>query len=240
MPQVKLLYCSIAKLLNSNSAISERKRATTIQQSNNVFPGFTLIELLVVLGILSLTVSSTLLFLTSVLRGSNKGNVIAEVKQNGQVVLESVERQIRNAVDAQKVKDVNGNDVINTIKLIRQDQEPFYLKCFSQGATYNGYIGTVVSSTTDPAGPSDGSYIALTNKSDTISGVNIDCYSDPTCLLDVIPASSGITSPPIVSICFYATQGIDAPSRQDFQVKDPNNPNSKGIKFQTTISLRRY
>src|SRR3990167_3837277 len=195
--------------------------------------GFTLIEFLVVLGILALTVSSTLLFLTSVLRGSNKANVIAEVKQNGQVVLESSERQIRNGVDAQD-KGLNPALDQYTITIIRQDQDPLFIRCFSSGASSNGYIG-VVTSTAD--NPSIGSYISMTNKEDIVSGVNIDCISDLNCQLDVIPSSPGVVSPPIVSICFYASQGIDAPSRQDFEVKDENNPSSKGIKFQTTISL---
>lgn len=36
MPKIRLLYCYIAKLLNGNSTISERKQATTIQQFNNL------------------------------------------------------------------------------------------------------------------------------------------------------------------------------------------------------------
>src|SRR3990167_867757 len=185
--------------------------------------GFTLIEFLVVLGILALTVSSTLLFLTSVLRGSNKANVIAEVKQNGQAVLESLERQIRNGVDAEQV----GPEGNNTIQIVRQDQGLLYLKCFPKGVSSNGYIGV---------SDQDASYVAMTNKDDIISGVHIDCTVPDCNGLKVTAASSGAVSPPIVSICFYASQGIDAPSRQDFEVTDPTNPNSKGIKFQTTIS----
>ena len=189
--------------------------------------GFTLIEFLVVLGILALTVSSTLLFLTSVLRGSNKANVIAEVKQNGQVVLESLERQIRNGVDAEQVGQVENN----TIKIIRQDQSPLYIKCISN-ASLNGYIGSVTSSS-DPTG--DGQYISMTFKDDLVSGVDIDCPDNTDiatgCAVSVIPSSSGGISPPVVSICFYANQAVQAPSRQDFQTK---------VKFQTTISLRRY
>jgi len=56
----------------------------------NLSKGFTLIELLVVLGILVIGVGSTLLFLTSILRGTNQANVTAEVKQNGQAILDSL------------------------------------------------------------------------------------------------------------------------------------------------------
>src|SRR4030042_5951727 len=103
--------------------------------------GFTLLEFLVVLGILSITVGSTLLFLTSVLRGSNQANVTAEVKQNGQIVLNSLEKQIRNAIDAEQV----GDPALNTIKLIRQDDIPLYVTCLGFSPSQNGSIGTKAS-----------------------------------------------------------------------------------------------
>ena len=190
--------------------------------------GFTLIEFLVVLGILAVTVGSTLLFLSSVLRGSNKVSVTTEVKQNGQAVLNSLEKQIRNAVDAQQVD-------VDTIKLTRQDENPLYIKCFPHGAlgppyTYNGWLGSAVSASGIPGDV----YTSFTSKEDTISGVDINCHpSDPPNCdgLKVISSSTGVSSPPIVSICFVASQGIDAPSRQDFQAN---------VTFETTISLRKY
>src|SRR3990167_10128021 len=98
--------------VNSKSSIANRNSSIhySLFTIHGKALGFTLIEFLVVLGILAITVSATLLFLTSVLRGSNKANIIAEVKQNGQVVLESLERQIRNGVDAQLI-------ATNTLKL---------------------------------------------------------------------------------------------------------------------------
>jgi len=200
----------------------------------NAERGFTLLEFLVVLGILAITVGSTLLFLSSVLRGSNKTNVATEVKQNGQTVLNSLEKQIRNAVDAQDQDDIPSLG-IDTIKLTRQDENPLYIKCFPHGAlgppyTYNGWLGSAVSASGIPG---DGAYTSFTNKEDTISGVDINCHPDPPNCdgLKVIPSSTGVSSPPIVSVCFVANQGIDAPSRQDFQAN---------VTFQTTISLRRY
>src|SRR3989344_764838 len=67
--------------------------------------GFTLVELLVVLGILSATVGSTLLFLTSTLKGSNQASIVAEVKQNGQVTLDLLEREVRGANNAALVNN---------------------------------------------------------------------------------------------------------------------------------------
>ncbi|MBI2598893.1 type II secretion system protein [Candidatus Curtissbacteria bacterium] len=64
MPVIKLLNCYIelaryklsyiAKLFKNNITISERKRALTIQQSNNYHPGFTLIELLITISIIGI------------------------------------------------------------------------------------------------------------------------------------------------------------------------------------------
>src|SRR3989344_4232759 len=71
--------------------------------------GFTLLEFLVVIGLLSLTIGSILLFLTSVLKGTNQANVTSEVKQNGQVVLDALESQIRKATDAVCLEDINNN-----------------------------------------------------------------------------------------------------------------------------------
>ena len=185
-------------------------------------PGFTLIEFLVVIGLLALVVGSSLLFLTSILKGSNQANVTAEVKQNGQVVLDSLERQIRNATDAQKI-------ATNTVKLIRQGQDPLYIKCIpSMGSSSNGWIGTVVS-TTNPA--SDAVYMSITNRDDLIAGVDVQCNLAPPYSFDVIPSSSGTASPPIVLVSFVVNQGVQAPSREDFFAN---------VEFRTTISLRKY
>ncbi len=81
--------------------------------------GFTLIELIVVMGILALVVGAITLFISSVLKGSNQAKITAEVKQNGQVTLDSLERQIRGAVDV--VGDVNDGSTIKGIKVIRND-----------------------------------------------------------------------------------------------------------------------
>lgn len=208
MPFLKLLNCYIAKLLRSE------------KQFNN---GFTLVELLVVMGILAIAVGSSLLFLTSVIKGTNQANVTAEVKQTGQSVLDSLERQIRNAIDAQVV--IPGE---NYLKIIRSGQNPLYIQCFASLANArNGWIGTrVMAEPAIPSGPSD--FTSLTNDSDLVSGVDIVCATSPPAF-DVITASS--TAPPIVSISFSVSQAINAPSRQDFVAN---------AQFQTTISLRQY
>lgn len=182
--------------------------------------GYTIVEFLVVLGLLGLVLGVALLILTSILKASNQTNVLVQVKQNGQVVLDSLEKQIRNAQLAQKVST-------NYIKLARQGQDPLHIKCFPSSAGANGWIGSVVSTANPPA---DSSYSALTDR-DTVKGVDINCNPDANCKFDVIASSAGSAYPPVVLICFRVNQGVSAPTRADF---------SANVQFDTTISLRQY
>lgn len=59
--------------------------------------GFTLVEILVVIAVVSVVgVIITTIFIRS-LRGSNKAQIISQIKQNGQIVLENMDKTIRNA-----------------------------------------------------------------------------------------------------------------------------------------------
>lgn len=59
--------------------------------------GFTLAEILVVMGVLSIAGVLVLAIFTNTLRGNNKSQIISQIKQNGQSVLETVDKTIRNA-----------------------------------------------------------------------------------------------------------------------------------------------
>lgn len=179
--------------------------------------GFTLIELLVVIGILSIAVSSILVFLNTTIKGVNQANVSAEVKQNGQMILDSLERQIRGAIDAE---DLELSSDHRHLKLYRGGKIPLHVLCVPPGSA-NGWIGTIFS-TNDSESPNN--YVSVTNKN-TISGVSISA-----CEFRVYQ-SAGEAAPPIVSVSFDVEQGINAPQREDFKAKS---------KFQTTISLRGY
>ena len=178
--------------------------------------GFTLIEFLVVLGILAVTVSSTVLFLNSVLKGSNQATTVAEVKQNGQVVLDSVERQIRGSLDARAPTS-------DHLVLTREAPNlPLHIQCFLPVPnTRNGQIG--IAEGNNPA-----TYTDLTN-TDLINGVNIT-----SCNFLVFPSGfspDGQVVPAVVSIGFDVSQGLAAPTRADYVAN---------VAMQTTISLRRY
>lgn len=178
--------------------------------------GFTLIEFLVVLGILAVTVSSTVLFLNSVLKGSNQATITAEVKQNGQAVLDSVEREIRGSLDVVALAP-------DHLKLTRETPNlPLHMQCFPPvGNTKNGRIG--IAEGNNPA-----TYTDLTN-TDLINGVNITNCNFLALSAGFSPDGQPI--PAVVSIGFDASQGVGAPSRADYVAN---------VVLQTTISLRRY
>lgn len=189
--------------------------------------GYSLIEFLVVIGILVLALGSSLAFLTSSLKGSNKASISAETKQNGQAVLDSLEKQIRNASGAELVVT---SPNYKHIRLPKQSATPgtsnyLHIKCFDTDSSVNGSIRVLESTN---AAPGDGLFTTNTfiTSTDPVSGVDID-----NCAFDVDVGSAGVDSPPVVSLSFIVNQGVNAPSRQDFKAN---------VQFQTTISLRKY
>lgn len=59
--------------------------------------GFTLAEILVVIAVLSVVGVIITTIFTRSLRGSNKAQIISQIKQNGQAVLETIDKTVRNA-----------------------------------------------------------------------------------------------------------------------------------------------
>lgn len=59
--------------------------------------GFTLVEMLVVMAVLSIVGTLILTIFTRTLKGSNKAQIIGVIKQNGQSILETMDKTIRNA-----------------------------------------------------------------------------------------------------------------------------------------------
>lgn len=185
--------------------------------------GFTLIEFLVVLGILVVVVGASLLFLASILRGSNQATIIAEVKQNGQVVFDILDSQIRNSLNATQATEfpvVEGRIAADHLILKRSTGLLLHLACWPSLPDKNGWIGTSEDSSNNPT-----NYASLTER-DAITGVDVS-----ECDLRVLPPSVGALGPPIVSVSFTVNQGVKAPSREDFKAD---------ARFQTTISLRSY
>lgn len=59
--------------------------------------GFTLVEILVVISVLSIVGVIILTIFTRTLKGNNKAQILAAIKQNGQAVLENMDKTIRNS-----------------------------------------------------------------------------------------------------------------------------------------------
>lgn len=59
--------------------------------------GFTLVEILVVIAVVSVVGVIITTIFTRSLRGSNKAQIISQIKQNSQIVLENMDKTIRNA-----------------------------------------------------------------------------------------------------------------------------------------------
>lgn len=184
--------------------------------------GFTLVELLVVLGILAVTVGVVLVFLTAVLKGTNQANITSELKQNGQVVLDSLERQIRNAKSVTTGPAIGGwiGGSTSHVILTLADNREMHLGCFNPPGTNteNGWIGVGRA-----PGTVVGDYTAATNR-DLVAGVNVS-----SCVITVTNSSS--SAPALVTLTFNLGQGIQAPSRKDYKAS---------LEFKTTISLRKY
>lgn len=87
--------------------------------------GFTLIEMLVAIGILGIVaVIGSQMFFT-ILKGSAKSRVLAEVKQNGNYSLSVMSRMIRNA---RSVADCSGVSN-NSITIVSPDKESTEFRC---------------------------------------------------------------------------------------------------------------
>lgn len=189
-------------------------------------PGFTLVELLVVIGVLGMVTGTALLFLTSILKGSNQARIVAEVKQNGQIVLDSIDRQIRSAQEIRSIGPPAGSG--SAIELVLNGGN-VYFACFnpvSSSPVQNGWIGI--------ANSSGGPYNSLTNK-DTVSGISIICDWDLVSPgVDTFAVFGNATDPypQIVKVNFKVKQPVNASSRVDFEVSEQL--------FSTTISLRKY
>ncbi len=181
-------------------------------------PGYTLIELLVVLGILALTVGAIAMFLTSVLKGTNKANVSAEVKQNGQAILDSLERQIRGAAAVENF--AGGN-----LKVTKDTGDYLFIVCQSGVGGKNPRIIELQTTRSTPPLLTSPVWKSASND-DTATGIDIS-----NCKFSVYPAdfsAEGAPIPAVVSISFDAGK---AGQRADLSAKST---------FETTISLRKY
>lgn len=180
--------------------------------------GFTLLEMIVVMAVLIIMVAVLSQIFSNTLRGTNKAQVLASIKQNGQSVLEVIDKTIRQA---DKVICYSPSAIITF-------QNGTYTKfafidSVSTSPLKNGYIYQENSSSQNLN--CDRSLFInpqILTDTDLITGVSID-----------IPSGGGFTvGQDLVSIKFNVSPGLGIVSSFSNQI-DPTN-------FQTTVSLRGY
>lgn len=194
--------------------------------------GFTLVELLVVIGIMAVVGGVGSDLFVSILKGANKANVINEVKQNGNHALDVMERNIRNAKEA----NLGGSgaflqDDVLVLKDINDTYVQFHFIMPTPAIT-NGKITIATGDTLlansmlDPASEKN-----MTN-TDPVGGISILSGT-----FEIVYPTPPASNPSYVRINFRAAQGEGAPSRRDYTLGPIGSP---GLQFQTTVSLRTY
>lgn len=203
--------------------------------------GFTLAEILVVMAITAIVGTILVVIFTNTLRGSNKAQILAVIKQNGQAVLEQMDKTIRNAQNLVCTTPLPDDKTV----VVERDGIYSRYRIVLYTARTNGYIvqdhptrqidsnsgqletdiifrQTVCSSTDlmPRAGSSDTANILTDINLQT--GVKIQSGS-----FSVNP-SDGYK--PAVTVNFVLAPGINAPTIIVSQI-DP-------VTFQTTIGLR--
>lgn len=192
--------------------------------------GFTLVEILVVIAIIAIVGTMLVAIFSSALRGSNKAQILAVIKQNGQAVLENMDKIIRGADNVvcsgeQTLVIVKDGIYIrykfsppsaNTNGVIQQDNPV-------QPATGNNsdiklFKDNVCS---DPMG-TDSPVVNTLNDNNILSGISVENGAFTR------DKSAGFKDQIIIK--FDLRPGVDVPAAISGQI-DP-------VSFQTAIQLR--
>lgn len=173
--------------------------------------GFTLIELLVVSALIGFLAVMSSTILSSILRSQNKTTIINEVRQNGNIVIDKFERDVKQAKEISPIG--SGTNVTLTL----YDGTPVTWDC--SGSNF----------TRDPDGSGLLAPVSVTN-SDLINGVQVNHTVANDCDFTVTGSSGGGT-PQLVQLIFTLEQGASAPSRAEFEAS---------VEFEVTVGTRAY
>lgn len=201
--------------------------------------GFTLVELLVVIVImaaLGLIFTNTLV---QTLRGQNKVKVINQVKQNGQVVIEKLSNEIRQAERVICVGNYYGGAADTIVTYRAGTYSKFRFK--PETGTENGLIkrnnfnlmdGSVprgVLETTFCGYDDFGTDIIYLTDRDTSTGVSIQ-FDGSQAVFSLMPEKAGYND--VVNIHFRAESGIKTGSFVETLVE------GGGVLFNTSVEVR--
>ncbi|MDO8573980.1 MAG: type II secretion system protein [Candidatus Daviesbacteria bacterium] len=214
--------------------------------------GFTLVEMLVVMAITAIVGTMLMVIFTNTLRGSNKAQILAVIKQNGQAVLDNMDKNIRGADNVICPTPSNPSNTLVIVKNGCYTRYKFVDPTPDPNPTQNGQIQQD-NPQPDPSTPCTQNSPAPTpvDIQAFINNVCLDPMVNPTILTDTnsqtgvsiiktkdsigndlpffVPSNpSGFKKS--VTIQFALKPGVDVPAAISDQI-DP-------VTFQTTIELR--
>lgn len=198
--------------------------------------GFTLVELLIVVAILAIVGTLILTILTRSFRGGNKSQIVSSIKQNGQSVLEIIDKTIRNADNVVCVSSLT--DPGPTIVIVKDGIFTRY-RFFAATNMANGYIAQDA-----PIQPASGAQADIKVFIDNVctdpqQGANVLTDTNPQTGVSVASVVGNLPYivrdikpgfKDAVTIQFDLKPGISAPLATAGQI-DP-------VTFKTTINLR--
>lgn len=194
---------------------------------------FTLVEILVVIAVVSIVGTILAAIFINTLRGGNKSQILALIKQNGQAVLENMDKTIRGADNV-----VCSSSTGNTLVVVKNGCYTRYRFKDSQIWQDNPQPDSSTSCITNPPSPTPKDIKTFTNDVCTDS----DPMNSPNILTDINPQSGVSVSAGLftrsaqpglkdsITVTFTLDHGISAPASVAGQI-DP-------VVFTTTIGLR--
>lgn len=207
--------------------------------------GFTLIEMLVVMAITAVVGTLLVVIFSNTLRGSNKSQMLAVIKQNGQAVLEGMDKTIRNAdklvcplpSSADPTRLVPDSNTVMTkqdkiytrYRVVRFDDASGTAPPSCLGVNANGCI------IVDYPAPVAGSDLqALCNTSELMSSAEILTDTNTQTGVAVESGKFSISKPPgshaAVTIDFKLKPGAGLPTEIRNQIE--------AVTFHTTVQIR--
>jgi prepilin-type N-terminal cleavage/methylation domain-containing protein len=154
--------------------------------------GFTLVELLVTTVIIGILAAVSATVISSVLKSQNKTVVINEVRQNGDLLIDRLERDVKAASDIPSHTDYSvelivGSDTINWV-------------CDPAAGTFERNTVSVVNT-------------------DAVTGVRVVDAGTDGCQFKVTDAS--LVGTRLVTLKFKLEQGTNAPNKSEFKARVP-------------------
>lgn len=197
--------------------------------------GFTLAEILVVIAITAIVGTILVLIFTNTLRGSAKAQILSAIKQNGQAVLENMDKTIRNADD---VVCVSSNPP-NTLVVVRDGVYTRYRIALS-----SDNAGSAPSACVGRLGIGKNGCIVWDNP--TSQGTPQGMCDDPMPSADILTDTDTKTGVSIVSGSFSSSKpaGYNAAVTVEFKLKPGAGAPAvitgqiDPVAFRTTIELR--